>query len=210
MATTTRRRLDPALRRAQIIDAAEQVLAGREPGEVTFEEVAEAAGVSRALVYNYFGDRGGLMAAVYLRSFQRLDDELTRALTEQQSPEEQLRILIRSYLELAATDMAAWKLIGSTEATVHPVVQTLRQRRDDQLAQAWGGTARARVAARAVIGLLEAATIDWRERGDCSLDEVADVLFALLWDGLSGLDAGHGRRARRRPSPAATAPTTSP
>ena len=38
---------------------------------VTFEEIADAAGVSRALLYNYFGDRQGLMEALEHRS---LDD----------------------------------------------------------------------------------------------------------------------------------------
>ena len=59
-----RTRLDPEIRREQIVEAAEQVFHGRDPSEVTFEEIAEAAGVSRALVYNYFGDKGGLIAAV--------------------------------------------------------------------------------------------------------------------------------------------------
>ena len=192
MATTTRRRLDPALRRAQIIDAAEQVFLGRDPTDVTFEEVAEAAGVSRALVYNYFGDRGGLLAAVYLRSFQRLDDELNDALAADLPPTERLRSIIRCYLDFASTDAAAWRLIGTAEASLNPVVRTLRRRRDDQLAEAWGGTPTARVAARAVVGMLEAATLDWLERRDCTVEEVAETLFVLLWGGLSDLDARSG------------------
>ncbi|MGZ4758822.1 MAG: TetR family transcriptional regulator, partial [Acidimicrobiales bacterium] len=32
------------------MEAAERVLKGRDPGDVTFEEIAEEAGVSRALV----------------------------------------------------------------------------------------------------------------------------------------------------------------
>ena len=55
-----RTRLTRATRREQIIDAAVDVFKGRDPNDVTFEEVADAAGVSRALVYNYFGDRRGL------------------------------------------------------------------------------------------------------------------------------------------------------
>ena len=51
-------RLDPAVRRTQIIEAAAELFAERDPAEAPFEEIADAAGVSRALVYNYFGDRG--------------------------------------------------------------------------------------------------------------------------------------------------------
>ena len=58
-------RLDPATRRALLVEAASGVFRGRDPSDVSFEEVAEAGGVSRSLVYAYFGDRGGLIAAVY-------------------------------------------------------------------------------------------------------------------------------------------------
>ena len=66
-------RLDPEVRRELILDAAERVMAGRLPAEVTFEEVADAAEVSRALVYNYFRDRTGLLVALAERTLDRLD-----------------------------------------------------------------------------------------------------------------------------------------
>ncbi len=59
-----RTRLDPDTRRRSIVQAASEVMLGHDPMEVSIELVAEAAGVSRALIYNYFGDRGGLLAAV--------------------------------------------------------------------------------------------------------------------------------------------------
>jgi AcrR family transcriptional regulator len=96
----TRTRLDPETRREQIVSAAEAVFQGRDPADVTFEEIAIAAGVSRALVYNYFGDKSGLIAAVYLRSFERLDDTLRAALTGISTPSERLRLVITCYLEV--------------------------------------------------------------------------------------------------------------
>ena len=72
-----RARLDPAARRAQIVEAAAEVFRARDPATVRFDEVAHAAGVSRSLVYAYFGDRGELIAAVYLHSLRDLDEELS-------------------------------------------------------------------------------------------------------------------------------------
>ena len=78
MAPTTDRRtvtrLDPETRRTQILAAAARVLERHDPVEVRFEEIAEAAGVSRGLLYNYFGDRGGLLAAVYAHNFDAVPD----------------------------------------------------------------------------------------------------------------------------------------
>ena len=84
---TDRTRLDPEVRRELILDAAEEVFRSRPPSEVTFESVADAAGVSRALVYNYFGDRSGLLAAVELRSLERLDRRLRAALGSDPLPQ---------------------------------------------------------------------------------------------------------------------------
>ena len=102
-AARTRTRLDPEQRRELIIDAAQLVFADRDPGEVTFEQIADAAGVSRALVYNYFGDKGGLIAAVYLRSFERLDIALMQAFSTTKAGPDRLRAIIRAYLCLLYT-----------------------------------------------------------------------------------------------------------
>ena len=47
-----RTRLARTQRRDQIVDATAEVLRERDPAVVTFEEIADAAGVSRALLYN--------------------------------------------------------------------------------------------------------------------------------------------------------------
>lgn len=185
----TRTRLDPEVRREQIVEAAEQVFHGRDPSEVTFEEIAEAAGVSRALVYNYFGDKGGLVAAVYLRSLRRLDDELLATVDPGDDAPSRLRSVVRCYLGFARANPAAWRLIGSTSASEHPEVQAARRDRFDQLAANWGGTIQARTLARAVVGFLEAATLDWLENSDVDLDHMADLVFTSLWTGLSAIES---------------------
>lgn len=48
------RRLSVEERRAQLLDAALTLFAHRAPEEVSLDDVAEAAGVSRPLVYRYF------------------------------------------------------------------------------------------------------------------------------------------------------------
>lgn len=183
--------MDPEIRREQIVAAAHEVFQDRDPNDVTFEEIADAAGVSRALVYNYFGDRGGLMAAVYLRSFERLDEELNDAVDPDLEPEERIRKTVHAYLSFARKNSSAWHLIASAGTAQHPAVQSARRKRMERMGDAWGGGARARIVARAVVGMLEAATLDWLESQDEDLDELADILSNLVWGGLSGL-AAHG------------------
>lgn len=182
-------RLDPATRRALLVEAAAEVFRGRDPNDVSFEEVAEAAGVSRSLVYAYFGDRGGLIAAVYLHNLERLDAELGRALDERLPDEVRLRRLIRRYLLFARDNQASWRLMVTAGALQHPAVQAARRARIERIARSWADEPSARLIARAVVGLLEAGAQDWIDYRDCGIERATNVLLAVLWEGLANLSA---------------------
>lgn len=180
-----RTRLDPELRREQLLDAAETVFAGRDPLDVTFEQVADAAGVSRALVYNYFGDRLGLIAAMYVRWALVLDHDVTAALTSTDAPDVRLRRIIRSHLDFAARHGDVVALVQSSAAHAHLVIDQARLRRYDRIAEAWGPTAQDQLVARGVLALLERVSVDRLTVGQLAPDEVEDLVFSLVWPGLS-------------------------
>jgi AcrR family transcriptional regulator len=50
-------RLDPGQRREQILDTANALFAERTYDEVSVEDIASSAGVTRGLVHHYFGGR---------------------------------------------------------------------------------------------------------------------------------------------------------
>ncbi|MFG3228811.1 TetR/AcrR family transcriptional regulator [Kitasatospora sp. NPDC048194] len=60
-----RKRLSPAERRAQLLVVGARAFATRPYEEVLMEEVAEQAGVSRALLYKHFASKHELFAEVY-------------------------------------------------------------------------------------------------------------------------------------------------
>ena len=180
-------RLDPVTRRALLIEAAAQVFRGRHPSEVSFEEVAEAGGVSRSLVYAYFGDRGGLIAAVYLHNLEQLDRELGRALDDRLPDEVRLRRIIRRYLLFARDNQASWNLMAAAGVLQHPAIQGARRARIERIASSWADEPSARLIAQGVVGLLEAGAQDWVDYRDCGLERATDVLLAVLWQGLAGL-----------------------
>src|SRR4051812_23022181 len=61
-------RLDPGQRREQILDVANALFAERAYDEVSIEDIASAAGVTRGLVHHYFGGRKD----VYIGLLERL------------------------------------------------------------------------------------------------------------------------------------------
>ncbi|MFC9999422.1 TetR/AcrR family transcriptional regulator [Nocardia sp. NPDC127526] len=69
---TTRRRLAPEDRRRLLIDAGERLFATHDYQAVLMEDVATAAGVSRALLYRHFPSKRDLFVAVYQRAAEQL------------------------------------------------------------------------------------------------------------------------------------------
>ncbi len=184
-------RLDPWVRREQIVDAAARVLEGHDPAEVTFEAIADEAGVSRALVYKHFGDRGGLLAAVYMRNVERLGDELRAAVEDLRDPSELVREFVRCYLRFAFSNSATWRLLQLAGTVHHPAVQRARREWMERLAAMVGGSSEARIVAYGVVGLMEAATLDWLDTEDVDSTRLATVLSDFLWGGMSAISR-HG------------------
>ena len=77
MSTPKYSRLDPEQRSEQILDAANALFAERGYDEVSVEDIANSAGVTRGLVHHYFGGR----KEVYIALLERLG-----ALREEQLP----------------------------------------------------------------------------------------------------------------------------
>jgi AcrR family transcriptional regulator len=182
-----RPRLDPEARRAQIVEAAADVFRGRDPATVRFDEVARAAGVSRSLVYAYFGDRGELIAAVHLHSLSDLDAELSALLADVPVEECRLGAVVRHFLELADQNAESWGLFAAAGAVDHPAVQRARDARCRRIADTWGGGPAEQLLARGLIAMLEAAATEWIAHRACSLDDAADMLTRALWHGVGRL-----------------------
>ena len=182
-----RSRLDPAARRVQIVEAATEVFRGRDPGTVRFDEIAHAAGVSRSLVYAYFGDRGELIAAVHLHTMRDLDESLSRLLADVPVDETRLHGVVRTYFGLVEANADTWALFSAAGVVDHPALQEARRARCQRIADTWGGGPTERLLARGIVGMLEAAASEWLEHRACSLDDAANLLSRALWRGVGYL-----------------------
>src|SRR3954465_12720833 len=69
-------RLEPAQRRDQILDAANALFAERAYDEVSIEDIASSAGVTRGLVHHYFGGRNDVYVGLLERLGTQREDEL--------------------------------------------------------------------------------------------------------------------------------------
>src|SRR3954447_16368697 len=80
-----------AERKAQMLDVAEVVFAERGYLATSMEEIAERCGVSKPMLYEYFGSKEGLLRAAISRSRAGLYQATQAAMAEATTPYEVLR-----------------------------------------------------------------------------------------------------------------------
>jgi AcrR family transcriptional regulator len=84
-----------ALTRAAIVDAVHRLLDAPEAGQLTLDEVARAAGVTRATVYNQFGSRRALLTAAFADQGRLVRYDRVTAAAAIADPRQALRAVLR-------------------------------------------------------------------------------------------------------------------
>jgi AcrR family transcriptional regulator len=196
--TRAYRRLSVAERRGQLLDAALDLFARHAPEDVSLDDVAEAAGVSRPLVYRYFpGGKQQLYEAALRSAAEELEqcfDEpaagpLTRRLT---------RVLDRylAFVDEHDTGFSALLQGGSVVETSRAtaIVDGVRRAAADHilrhLAVAEPGL-RLRMTVRMWITSVEAASLIWLDEG--KQPDVGELRDWLVEQFLACLTATAGR-----------------
>lgn len=122
--TPRRRRLSPDARKQEIIEAARPLFAQRPLSAITTADVAEVAGVSRALVHSYFG--GGIrnvFLAVVAQSGAALGD--VRRAAPGTPLDERLAINIAAGLDVVAENRETWWAVMGHQTSGDPQVDEL-------------------------------------------------------------------------------------
>ncbi|MEV7568390.1 TetR/AcrR family transcriptional regulator [Streptomyces tanashiensis] len=181
-----RRRLSPAARRTQLLEVAAQLFAALPYDEVLMEEVAERAGVSRALLYQHFPGKRELFAALYqevseqLLARTRLDpaDTLVEQLTQGLDTHIEYFAANRNTV-LAANRVLAGDVLVQTIITGE--LDALRERLLGVLPLA---DDRARAAVSGVLKswlvFVQVLCVDWLTHETCTRTELRDVCVGAV------------------------------
>jgi AcrR family transcriptional regulator len=194
------RRLPRAVRTRQILDAAVAVFSRRGYHPASVDEIAEAAGISKPMVYAYLGTKEELFTACLHREGVRLLEALAEAVSQDLTPDEQLRRGLQAFFGFVAAHRDGWNVLYRQARGQEPFADVLAQRRThlaevvtDFLARARrtaGLTARAdevSTMAYAVVGAAEAVA-DWVvDHPDEDVEVVAERLMRVLWHGTGSL-----------------------
>jgi AcrR family transcriptional regulator len=120
------RRMARADREELILDAAERAFGELDFRSVPMDTIAERSGVTKALLYQYFGSKDRLYEICVERARARLFDELERRVGEADPGWEKLRVFIEHYFDyLEANRDNAWLMYGEASRSV---VDDMRER----------------------------------------------------------------------------------
>ncbi|GAA2687210.1 MULTISPECIES: TetR/AcrR family transcriptional regulator [Streptomyces] len=206
MTTGVRRRMGVEERRQQLIGVALDLFSRRSPDEVSIDEIASAAGISRPLVYHYFPGK----LSLYEAALQRASDDLADRFVEpRQGPlgARLLRVMGR-YFDFVdehgpgfSALMRGGPAVGST--TTNALVDSVRQAAYVQILSHLDVTeppARLELVVRSWISLAESTALLWLDgrripRAELETQLVHD--FAALMAVSAAYDEEMGALVRR-------------
>src|SRR2546423_12256290 len=188
--TPRRRRLPRADRGQQLLDVAQQVFAERGFQAASMDEVADRAGVTKPILYDHFGSKDGLLAAVILRAGAELRTMLQAAVVEAHSPDEALEHGLHTYFSFIESRASSWVMLltdGAATAAGTAALESLRREQVDYIAGLiaaeipGGDRAAATVYAQAIIGACERLAFCRRDDPALEPATVTARLMELLW-----------------------------
>jgi AcrR family transcriptional regulator len=189
---TAKRRLSTDARREQLLASGARLLAERPFDEVSIEEIARAAGVSKGLLYHYFPTKKDFLIA----ALERGQEELAALTAPDPSlpPAEQLAASLDRFLDFVEEHEAAYAAIfrsrGGGDPEIQAALEAGRRQRMDAVIESlatWeaapASVERTPTLETAVQGwffFIEGAVLRWLERRDMKRDELRELLALSL------------------------------
>jgi AcrR family transcriptional regulator len=198
-----RGRMPRAVREAQMVAAAERLFSERGYHGVSMDEIAAASGISKPMLYDYFGSKEGLLLACVERGRGRLFEEIAAAVRAADEPERALRAGIEAFLSFANEQRATWTVLFGEGGRFGEAAAAIRAEQAGLIAQllrelpGWNGepdAERLDAIAHTFVGAAEAIAFWAVDRPGTPLERVADHLMAVLWPVVRDLP-GHATAA---------------
>ena len=191
-------RLPAVQRRRQLLDVSLEVFARRGFHSASMTDVAEAAGVTKPVLYQHFGSKRELYLELLDDVGQRLLEEVQKATAAAGGPRQQVASGFAAYFQFVADNENAFRLLfGGDGREADPEFADAIRRVEDAIADAIAALIEAdidddhrRLLAYGVVGVAEATSRHWVLSG--RRDDVETLgrrVADLTWAGLRGIRA---------------------
>ena len=202
----TRKRLSAVDRRAAILDAALEVFSRRGYNGASIDEIAQAAGISKALIYEHFPSKKDLHVSLLERHVQQIFIRLAETADTGDPGEVRLRGGVDAFFQWVETNPDAFRLLfrDTFELEVAEALNRLQNQATGAIAALMASepadrTPRDReidfalgieAMAQQLSGGVQALAIWWQAHPEVEREWLVDRVMEYAWFGLERVRAG--------------------
>ena len=198
-----RTRLSRVEREAQMLEAARALFAERGFAAVTMDDVAAEVGVTKPLLYTYFGNKDRLFLACMEPAAEALVATVVEAAEQAESPADGLRLAVRAFFGFVDADRDAWRVLFDetlpASGEIARSVAEYRERLTGLVAATLierlptgsrRGATEVEALSTALLGASEALARWWLRTGAMAATQAAELLISTVEPGLKARTSG--------------------
>jgi len=202
-ATSTKpvgRRMRAPARRLHIVDAAREAFALRGYDATSVGEIAQAAGVTRTVLYDHFHSKKELYLWLLERESAQLLDHVAARILAEGPRVERMRHAIDAFLSFVETHPLAWRLLSREDAGDREIADEhdrLRARNTETVGEVLAadlraagtepGSERAEILIELAVSAVEGIARWAHDHPEAAREQLVEATMELLWGGLARL-----------------------
>ncbi len=181
-----RKRLELDERRTQLLELGLELFSNRSYHDVSIDDIAAAAGISKGLLYHYFPTK----RAFYVATVRQAAGGLVAATEPNMNlpARERAYAGMSAYLDYVEAHAFAYQALlrsgVGVDEEVAAIIEDTRSRISERMQRVLGLAAPRpifRTLFRAFIGSVETASLDWLDHRDVDREQLLRMLLALLY-----------------------------
>lgn len=189
-------RLPAAERREQLLHTAVGVFAEHGYHATSMNDVAEAAGVTKPVLYQHFSSKRELFVELLADIGAELRDTIAKATTDAAGPRQQIENGFRAYFNYVDAHTDSFKVLFGSGARRDPEFASFARSVETSIADAIAElivvegepVAQRLMLAHSIVGMTESASRYWLSHDrEPDVDTLATQLSQLAWAGLRGI-----------------------
>ncbi len=183
-------------RRAQLLESALEVFVAQGYHAAAMDDIAEAAGVTKPVLYQHFPGKLELYLALLDRSCDQIIDNCRAALESTDDNKQRVEATMAVFYEYVAHDTGAFRLVFESDLTNEPAVREQVDRVTAECARLIAGVIHedtglpdeaSRLLAVSLVGMAQVSARFWlTEAGGLGRDQAAALVAGLAWRGIGG------------------------
>jgi AcrR family transcriptional regulator len=184
-------------RRVQLLDAANEVFTSKGYHAAAMDDIAEAAGVSKPVLYQHFPSKLDLYLALLDSSCDLLVEVVENAIATTDLNADRVVAAMGAFYEFVSSASGEFRFVFESDLTGDNAVQTRLWRVNNEIADAIAAVIaedtalpaeKSKLLAISLVGLAQVSARYWvsAESAQIPLAEAQDLVASLAWRGISG------------------------